>query len=144
MTWSGLPNVYVAGILYEECSGCGKVAGVFPKLEKLTGTLTRTIAQKSTPLTGAEIKYLRQSLRKKAADFGKLAGVSAEQVSRWENGHNPPEKSADKLIRLLATHREDPRIFEAIVNLTQGKTGKESYLLNFRQNEWSGRFLTRS
>jgi putative zinc finger/helix-turn-helix YgiT family protein len=141
LTWSDLPNVYVAGIQYEECSSCRKVAGVFPQLLNLSETLTRIIAQKPTPLSGPEIKYLRKHMRKKAADFAKLTGVSAEQVSRWENGHNLPERSADKLIRLLATDQSTPKLFRSIANLTLGKSvGKESYLLSFRQNKWLGLF----
>jgi DNA-binding transcriptional regulator YiaG len=47
-----------------------------------------------------------------ASDFAKLVGVSSEQVSRWENGHNSPEKSADKLIRLLAADRTDTEMLK--------------------------------
>jgi len=49
-------------------------------------------------------------LGKKSGEFAKIIGVTLEQVSRWENGHNLPEVSADKLIRiyycLLSGNRE--------------------------------------
>jgi DNA-binding transcriptional regulator YiaG len=113
---------------------------VFPAFKKLSETLTNMIVQKSTPLTGPEIKYLRKAARKKASDFAQMIGVSAEQVSRWENGHNPPEKSTDKLIRLLVADRTDSRALDTIANLSLGAPGKESYLLCFQQNKWSGLF----
>ena len=138
-----MPNVYLAGIQYNECTECGSVAGIFPKLSSLLDTLTSTVVQKSSLLTPLEIKYLRKAARKKAADFAKIIGVSAEQVSRWENGHNPPEKSADKLIRLLAVSRVDSRKQDAILNLDYRALGKESYLLSFRQKKWSGAFSTK-
>ncbi len=139
-TWSGLPNVYMTGIEYEECSICGRVAGIFPMLSGLLDTLTSMVVQKSSPLTPPEIKFLRKAARKKAADFAKIIGVSAEQVSRWENGHNPPEKSADKLIRLVAA---GSRKQDMILSLNYRSPGKESYLLSFRHKKWSGAFSTK-
>jgi DNA-binding transcriptional regulator YiaG len=61
-------------------------------------------AGSKTPLTGQQIRFLRSYFGKSSRDFAKIIGVTPEQVSRWENGHNAPEKSADKLIRYLAYH----------------------------------------
>lgn len=141
-TGSGLSNVYLSGIHYNECARCASLAGIFPAVSKLLDTLTRTIILKTSPLTGSEIKYLRTYVRKKAVDFAQLVGVSSEQVSRWENGHNPPEKSADKLMRLLVANRLDLES-DAIVNLVIHPTQRESYLLRFRADQWSGVYQTR-
>jgi putative zinc finger/helix-turn-helix YgiT family protein len=134
-TWSGLPNVYLAGIQYEECQRCHKVAGRFPAPLRLLDVLTKAVAEKPSPLTGLEIRYLRKSLGKKAIDFATLIGVSPEQVSRWENGHNSPEKSADKLIRLLATRRVDSEELNTLANVCH-TSGKQSYLLQFQKKKW--------
>jgi DNA-binding transcriptional regulator YiaG len=136
-TASGLSNVYLSGIHYNECARCASVAGIFPAVSKLLDTLTRTIIVKTSPLTGSEIKYLRTYVQKKAVDFAQLVGVSSEQVSRWENGHNPPEKSADKLMRLLVANKIDLEP-DGIVNLVTHPIQKESYLLRFREDHWSG------
>jgi DNA-binding transcriptional regulator YiaG len=126
VAWSGLPNVFVAGIRYEGCRFCNEVAGIFPAPLDLIKTLAHTIVQKSSSLTGPEIRYLRKSLQKKSSEFAELIGVSPEQVSRWENGHNAPGKSADKLIRLSAAP-----------NVTNRSFTKDSYLLRFRNGSWT-------
>jgi len=138
-TWVDLPNVYIAGIEYEECSECHKVAGTFPRPSLLLNTLTKTIILKPSALTGPEIRYLRRCVRKKAADFARLVGVSSVQVSRWENDHNPPERSADKLMRLLAARSVALKDSDTIMNLVYGDTPpKQSYLLRFDKNKWVG------
>jgi DNA-binding transcriptional regulator YiaG len=139
-TWSELPNVYIVGIQYDECGLCHKVSGIFPMPEKLLETLTKAVILKPSPLTGDEIRYLRKSVRKKASDFGQLVGVTSEQVSRWENGHNPPEKSADKLVRMIAANQigAEKSDANAIANLIYKKPEKESYVLRFHRKQWAG------
>jgi putative zinc finger/helix-turn-helix YgiT family protein len=98
---SGLPNVYLSGIKYRVCRSCGKQSADIPLVKQLMGTIARSIVQSEAPLTGAEIRFLRKRLGLKAMEFARVIGVSDEQESRWENGHNQPEQSADKLIRIF-------------------------------------------
>ena len=98
---SGLPNVYLIGIKYEVCKTCGSQAANIPAIKQLMQIIARAVVESEAPLTGPEIRFLRKRLGKKASEFGQLIGVTAEQVSRWENDHNPPERSADKLIRVF-------------------------------------------
>jgi DNA-binding XRE family transcriptional regulator len=42
---------------------------------------------------GATLKFVRKALGLRAAELGELLDVSAETVSRWENGHRPAERS---------------------------------------------------
>jgi putative zinc finger/helix-turn-helix YgiT family protein len=98
---SGLPNVYLIGIKYNACKTCNAQSADIPAIQKLMQLIARTIVENEAALTGLEIRFLRKRLGKKSSDFASLVGVSAEQVSRWENGHNPPERSADKLIRIF-------------------------------------------
>lgn len=98
---SGLPNVYLSGIKYGICKQCGFQTADIPALKNLMVAIARAVVKKPAPLSGAEIRYLRKRLGKKSVDFGKIIGVGEEQVSRWENDKNPPEESADKLIRVF-------------------------------------------
>jgi putative zinc finger/helix-turn-helix YgiT family protein len=98
---SGLPNVYLIGIKYKVCKSCHAQAADIPAVKQLMQVIAKTIVENEVSLSGVEIRFLRKRLGKKSSDFAALVGVSAEQVSRWENGHNHPERSADKLIRIL-------------------------------------------
>lgn len=99
-TDSGLPNVYLTGIRYFVCAKCNKQAAEIPAVKELMKAIARAVVGKETSLSGPEIRFLRKRLGKKATEFAQIIGVVPEQVSRWENAANPPEKSADKLIRL--------------------------------------------
>ena len=48
----------------------------------------------------AEIRFLRKNLHLKINEFAQLLGVDRVTVSRWENEHEKPSRSADRLIRL--------------------------------------------
>jgi putative zinc finger/helix-turn-helix YgiT family protein len=97
---SGLPNVFLSGIRYYVCSDCGKQSADIPAIEELMFAIARALVQKSSALTGFEIRFLRKRLGLTAAVFANIIGVSPENFSRWENDHNPPADSADRLIRV--------------------------------------------
>src|SRR5258708_1897130 len=97
---SGLPNVYLIGIKYKVCPVCGEQSADIPAIKQLMQVIARAIVDNEASLTGAEIRFLRKRLGKKSSELAKLVGVSVEQVSRWENDHNPPGGSADRLIRI--------------------------------------------
>jgi putative zinc finger/helix-turn-helix YgiT family protein len=98
---SGLPNVYLAGINYYVCEKCGKQSADIPALNELMVKIARAVVGQEARLSGVEIRFLRKRLKKKSADFGKIIGVTPEQISRWENDGNLPSESADKLIRVF-------------------------------------------
>jgi putative zinc finger/helix-turn-helix YgiT family protein len=106
---SGLPNVYLIGIKYKACNTCGSQAADIPAIKQLMQVIARAVVESEAPLTGPEIRFLRKRLGKKSSEFGRLIGVTSEQVSRWENGHNPPERSADKLIRVFYSMLSEDR-----------------------------------
>ncbi len=110
---SGLPNVYLAGIKYRVCRACKKQAADIPAVKSLLTVIARTIVESDAPLTGPEIRFIRKRLGLPSAEFARLAGVSLEQVSRWENDWNRPEKSADKLIRMAYCHLSGDRELKA-------------------------------
>ena len=97
---SGLPNVYLSGIKYRVCRACEMQSADIPALKQLMMVLARAVVESEAPLTGLEIRFLRKRLGKKATEFAQIIGVSQEQVSRWENEHNLPEKATDNLIRI--------------------------------------------
>jgi hypothetical protein len=49
----------------------------------------------------------------KAIEFAPVIGVTPEQVSRWENSSNLPEKSTDRYIRVCYTVLSGDRLLGA-------------------------------
>jgi putative zinc finger/helix-turn-helix YgiT family protein len=113
---SGLPSVYLAGVKYRVCVQCGKRSADIPALKQLMAVIAQAIIENESPLTGPEIRFLRKRVGKKSSEFAKIIGVTPEQVSRWENGHNRPEVSADKLIRVFYCLLSDNRELRAKVD----------------------------
>ena len=100
-TGSGLPHVYLIGVKYRVCKKCQQQMADIPAVRKLMQAIARTVVESDAALTGDEIRFLRKRLGKKSSEFAQLIGVTLEEVSRWENGHVTPGRSADKLIRVF-------------------------------------------
>lgn len=88
------------------CPSCGEHEAVIPKIEQLHRAIATTIALKAPGLTPAEIRFLRTCLGWSGADFAAHVGVSAETVSRWENGSANMGSAAERLLRLANLTRE--------------------------------------
>jgi DNA-binding transcriptional regulator YiaG len=105
---SGLPNVYLVGIRYFHCE-CGQDLADIPAMKQLLNLIARDLVEKTSALSGAEIRFLRKRLGQKAADFSKQLGFEPETLSRIENDHLPASERTDKLIRLYyAVASKDP------------------------------------
>jgi putative zinc finger/helix-turn-helix YgiT family protein len=115
-TESGLSNVYLCGIRYFECEVCEQRSAEIPALKELMRVLARVIVRKECVLTGEEIRFLRKRLGKKAIEFAQIIGVRPEEVSRWENDVNPPEKSACKLIRIVYAKLSGDKELDRTIN----------------------------
>jgi transcriptional regulator with XRE-family HTH domain len=97
---SGLGNVYLIGVEYEVDAATGMQSAAVPCLPALMEAIGKVLVEKSTPLTGDELRFLRKRLRFASKDFAKLIGVSGEQYSRLENGATVTP-TVERLVRLL-------------------------------------------
>lgn len=112
--------------------------------------IARLVVKKDAPLTGPEIRFLRKRLGEKSSEFAQIVGVTEEQVSRWENGHNPPEKSADKLIRVFYCHlASDPALKKQVnkhiedwLATIPGEECVSKYCARLQHEEWTGEPIT--
>src|SRR5712691_1924098 len=98
---SGLPYVVLSGVEVGHCPKCGLREVAIVGMDNLHGLIARMVAQKSNRLTSEEVRFLRKYLGFSSVDFAEIVGVSAETVSRWENGKQL-SPIADRLIRMLA------------------------------------------
>ena len=97
----GLKNVTLVGIDVSRCPRCGNYELSIPHIEELHRLIARVLIEKTTRLTGEEVRFLRKCLGWSGADFAKHIGVAEETVSRWENSSAPIGPQADRLLRLM-------------------------------------------
>lgn len=98
---SGLENVHLSNVDTWRCSACGEEIVSIPRSTELMKSIAESILLKPTGLSGPEIRFLRKNLALKINELSQLVGVDRVTVSRWENDHERPSKSADRLIRLI-------------------------------------------
>lgn len=97
---SGLDNVYLTDVELWECE-CGELAASIPAIPELHLLIGQYLVKKNALLSGPEIRFLRKNMGIAAKGLAGLLGVDKATVSRWENGKQVPDRSTDRLIRLL-------------------------------------------
>jgi transcriptional regulator with XRE-family HTH domain len=143
-TDSGLPNVYLVGITYFQCS-CGHSMAEIPAIKQLLELIAKNLIEKPEALTGDEVRFLRKRLGKKAKDFAVEVGIEPETLSRIENGHLPVAQQTDKLIRadyLLSTDSplvEQMRkaLLEVLKSWKQAQQPSGKIVAKVTNNEWA-------
>jgi DNA-binding transcriptional regulator YiaG len=97
----GLAGKWAATVeaLVYDCA-CGRGV-VYEAVGPMLRAIAVAVIEKPSRLAPEEIKFLRSHLDLTAQEFGELMGVSASQVSRWENGAAPIGAPADRLLRML-------------------------------------------
>ncbi len=105
---SGLEHVFLVGAILYKCE-CGEELVEIPKVEQLDDEIARVLIQKTNPLTGAEVRFLRKYAEWSAKDFANILGVGPEHLSRVENRKVQRTgaayvlgAAADKLTRVIA------------------------------------------
>ncbi|SRR5258708_7679924 len=140
---SGLPNVYLVGVKYWVCQECGAQAAEIPAPEVLMNMIAEAIVMRPGILCGAEIRFLRKRMGKKAADFAELINNTPEHFSKLETGSLPLKEATDKLIRLtygMLSGNKDllMRLSAGIEQWLKSIHGKkiQSIKLKSRNNDW--------
>lgn len=96
----GLDDVYlVSG--YEWVSTPEGKALVIKDLDKLLRAIGLYLATERKTLSGKEVRFLRKELNMTQAELGRYAGLSHQQVARWEKGESEITDSAAAILRLL-------------------------------------------
>jgi len=136
---SGLSYVTLVGIDVRTCPNCGERHPAIPRVMDLHQVIAHAIVGKPSRLGGPEVRFLRTYLGRSTEDFAAIMGVTREQVSRWENNHNPIGPQADRLLRLLAASTWPRREYD-IESLTQIQDDTDTNPRTLRvaraNNEW--------
>ena len=100
-TESGLDNVYLNNIELRVCQSCGSTTPRIPKINELHSTIGIALALIPSPLSGKELRFLRQHLGFKAREWAALLRIDESTLSRWESGEQKIGAQSDSLIRLM-------------------------------------------
>lgn len=101
MPMRALPDVLLRAVVRHRCPTCGTAAVDIPDLRGLVGAVAHLLAAKPSRLTGREVRLLRNHLGWSFEECARRLGVTPETQSRWENGHQPVNAVADRLLRTL-------------------------------------------
>ena len=102
----GIP-VELRNIEVIRCEDCGE-SPVIPNMEGMMETLATAVVLSPQKLTGAEVRFLRKFVGKRAREFAAYIDVEPTTLSKIENGQRALNPRVDKLIRFtvlgLARH----------------------------------------
>ncbi len=95
----------------EVCPSTKKVLATYiPNQTDLLKEVALTRALCDRKLSGLELKFLRKAIGLKAVALAELLGISAEHLSRCENGERVLSNSAEKLFRVIILKRRYDRL----------------------------------
>ncbi|NOY25288.1 MAG: type II toxin-antitoxin system MqsA family antitoxin [Oligoflexia bacterium] len=98
----GLRDALLNGVLVHECPECGEEEVDVPRPLELHRCLAQAVAIKPGRLAPEEIRFLRKHLGWSGVDFARRFRVTAQTVSRWEQGKIGMNMQAELLLRMLA------------------------------------------
>ena len=140
-TFGGLRNVWLVNGYKVKKMPDGEEAVSFTDGEGLEKAICLTLAHKEGMLTGAELRFLRQSgFMVSQPVLGKLVGIDGQSIARWEKTKLP--RWADRLVRLLylAKAEGNEPINRAVERLqTVERLVKQRIVLREQQGEWVGK-----
>ena len=137
-TDGGLRNVWLANGYEITQTPYGEGVS-FHNLDGLTRSICMALTRKSSPLTGAEFRYIRSAgMLVSQPALGKLMGIDGQSVARWEKTSKVP-LWADKLARLLyaAQVNGDEPIAKAVERIkTVERLIKQKIVVRESRGQW--------
>jgi len=105
LSGAGLPNVVLLSGFKLHGEGDAQ-AVAYEDLDGLYAAIARAIAIGPTPLTGAELRFLRKRFGQSQDQLGALVGKTGQAVAKWEKGQLPVPVAEGTVVRLawLARH----------------------------------------
>lgn len=136
-TSTGLPHVTFVGAETWRCPSCGEHSVVYPQLAEYLRAIAQELLQKGSRLTGEEVRYLRKHMQWSGVQLAKHLGVSAESVSRWENGREVIGATTDRLMRLVVALQAGLRYeVGALVGIEEKPVPARIVLAHVAGNGW--------
>jgi putative zinc finger/helix-turn-helix YgiT family protein len=117
-TECGLNSVTLENVPVFECA-CGAKVPEIPSIQELHTLIAVALLQKSSLLSGDEVKFLRKSAGLSQSEVAKIIGVHATRPSKWESGESRIGKNNDRLLRAYC-------LFGMVQQVMGGAAGEET------------------
>jgi DNA-binding transcriptional regulator YiaG len=138
-TDGGLKNVWLVNGYKIHKTPYGEGVSI-EDLDGLSAAICLALAKKRSPLSGAELRYVRSAgMKQSQAGLAKLLGNNEQAVARWEKSGKIP-RWADKLVRLLyLAHADgDEPIASAIERINAiERAAKQRIVLRAVKSGWA-------
>lgn len=114
-TECGLPSVIIENAKIVTDDAGEKVVHI-PKVNQLHDKMARVIAFRISPMSPAELRFLRTETGSTRAELAKFVHRDERTIRRWEQGKHPMDPAAEALVRVATLERieaERPSVVEA-------------------------------
>ena len=123
----------------EDCDTCG---------ESFSGPEAARIRHEAIGMAlglvpSREIRAIRERLGKSLEQFARLIGVKRDQLFEWENGSALQDRTADRLLRLVALKHENMQYLESIPDASPREAEHPSSEIQTKSSKKSVRQVVR-
>jgi transcriptional regulator with XRE-family HTH domain len=135
---SGLPDVWLLNGFAIEQTPYGEGVRI-EDADGLHAALALWIATGARTPTGADLRFLRKSMRLSQNDLAHLLGCSDQSIARWEKDKSAIDPAAERLVRLLVLDHlgTRPDIKQTLAKLAEPESPlSESRLLKREAGTW--------
>jgi len=112
---SALPDLFLVGIQVRSCRRCGHETPKIPRSVRLSRLIADRLLGRPNRLRGDQVRFLRRQVGFDAKRLATLMGISAEHLSRIENGRTPPSETLDRLARAIVAAALGSRAARGII-----------------------------
>ena len=114
-TESGLSNVYLGNIYLDYCPHHKEVmVPEISRMQELLAVIFVDVILNPQPLSGEDLRFLRQSNDLTQVELSQLLGVSPNTVARWERGKLCFDAATDLNIRRVILSQADKYILKLL------------------------------
>jgi transcriptional regulator with XRE-family HTH domain len=140
-TLAGLPHIGLVGIVVFECPNGHPSIPRIPRIGELHRVIAEAFIEKSEPLIGSELRFLRKNAGISAQKFAALLRVDPAHLSRVENDKTAMGSSVDRLARAIVVAAKDGKVREILLNeaaerLAKKKRHQQLPLFRLEHNRW--------
>lgn len=137
-TDGGLRNIWLANGYERQETPYGSAVAI-QDLPGLTRAICKTLIRKNCKLTGAEFRYLRQSMLLSQASLGRALGRTDQAIANWEKTSKVP-KFADQMLRVLyAAHADGNEQIKNIIHAMNDVERTINFVMTETKKGWQSR-----